>query len=100
MAEASGPAAASLAAASQPAFEALAESLAGSSSVFLASTADGQQRLLGQAQAPGSSCGELGGGTLAQPLQMACLCRRGAPGSSGLPGTAPVLEYQPAQGEL
>ena len=46
----------------------------------------------------GSSCGELGG-TLAQPLQVACLFRRGAPGSSGLPGTAPVLEYQPAQGK-
>lgn len=82
----------SLAAASQPAFDALADSLIGGSSVFVASTAATGQRILDEQEA--SNCGGLGG-TVAQPLQVACYSRRATEGSS-----APVLQYQPTQGEI
>lgn len=37
------------------------------------------------------------GGTLSEPLQVACFCQRQA-STAGIPNTAPVLEYRPAKG--
>ncbi|BDA47543.1 probable Ufm1-specific protease 2 at C-terminar half [Coccomyxa sp. Obi] len=85
----------SLADASSLAFDRVETGLTGPSSVYVLSSGTGRHILFENGEAC-TSCGELGG-TLSEPLNAACFCRRQASGTD-IPNTAPVLEYCPAEG--